>query len=119
MTSTKLSTASTSLSSGNIQTSQKQGTSSTQTTSSRGSGKSTGASLTLENEVSLVEGMDEYMAWRATYPVGALLAKRIERNTRLPVRSTLHEVHLEEQAHIAKPIDYYCTKPDEEVRYQV
>lgn len=73
--------------------------------------------LTLENEVSLVEGMDDYMSWRASYPVGALLAKRMERNSRLPLARSLHDMHKEEQAHIANRLDYVGSKPDKEIRW--
>ena len=108
-----------SLSNLNTEMSPRKGISSTQTTSSHGSKGQGSRCPTLEREVASQEGLDAYISWRAAYPIGVLLDRRIERNSQAKYPSALHDMHKEEQAHIAKPIDYYCTKPDDQIRWKV
>ena len=62
---------------------------------------------------------EDYLAWRKAYPVGALLARKIKRSSEVPFMDDLHKMHVEERAHIAVPLDYLGTVPDNEIRWKV
>ena len=62
---------------------------------------------------------EEYLEWRAQFPVGYLLAKQIESNSHKIIGVRDKEVYEYECEHIADPLDYVGTRPDNRVRWKI
>lgn len=60
---------------------------------------------------------EEYLERFKGKPVGVSLREQMAANKKLPVRSALYDVYLEEKDVIKNPLDYCGTKPDIEIRY--
>lgn len=62
---------------------------------------------------------EEYLEWRSQFPVGHLLAQQLEMNAKGPFNQDLKEMYEYEKNHIADPLDYVGTRPDNRIRWKV
>jgi len=62
---------------------------------------------------------EEYHQWRAQFPVGYLLAKKMEENKTKIIGQYDKEIYEYESKHIADPADYVGTRPDNQIRWKV
>ena len=67
----------------------------------------------------IFEPTEEYLAWRAQFPVGYLLAAQIERNKKNIIGVDDLEIYEYEKDHIADPMSYLGTTPSTIIRWKL